>query len=120
MVCKRCGAELKETDKFCGVCGEPVGEEKKPTPIVENSTPQPAKHDENETACLICGIVSFFTCWIGIVLAIISIVLGSKIKKNTGKMPAGMICGIISLSINVLIILLYIFIYVFAFILGVD
>ena len=53
--------------------------------------------------------MSLFTCWIGIILGIVAIVLGVKTKKVTGKMPAGMICGIISVSIYSLIILVYIF-----------
>lgn len=75
--------------------------------------------DDNETACLICGIMSLFTCWLGIILGIVAIVLGTKVKKATGKVPAGMICGIISLSIYTLIIFVYIAILVFALALGV-
>lgn len=78
-----------------------------------------AVKDDNETACLICGIISFFTCWLGIILGIVAIVLGAKVKKTTGKTPAGMICGIISLSIYTLLILVYIAIFAFSIALGV-
>lgn len=124
MVCKRCGAELKDKDKFCPVCGEPIEKKIEVTPepnvVKETTTPQEVKSDSNETMSLVFGIISFFTCWLGIFFAIAAIILGSKTKKETGKMPAGMICGIISLSINVLLILIYIFIYIFATILGVN
>ena len=129
MVCKRCGAELKDDDKFCGVCGEPVGkvevkEEKveveQPKPVPTTNTSVESKKDESEVPCLIFGILSLCVCWIGIIFAIISIVMGSKLKKETNKMPAGMICGIISLSIHALLIVVYIAIFVFAAILGVD
>lgn len=138
MNCKKCGSILNKEDKFCGVCGNQVeidnniensqnienninnqqidqnyqyqqANNQVPNYNNQNYQNNQVKKDDNETACLICGIMSFFTCWIGIILGIVAIVLGVKTKKVTGKMPAGMICGIISVSIYSLIILVYIF-----------
>ena len=43
MICKKCGRELPQTARFCGVCGTPVSEE--PTPV---ATQQPAESAEKE------------------------------------------------------------------------
>lgn len=35
MFCKKCGSQIKDGAKFCTVCGQPVMEEKKEEPVVE-------------------------------------------------------------------------------------
>lgn len=126
MKCERCGATLKKSDTVCPVCGESVVEVKNELKEISENTKaeyaEPEKtSSDNDTACLVCGILSFLgLCGVGTILAIIAIVLGAKIKKETNKMPAGMICGIISLSIQILLVLIIASIFIVAAILGVD
>ncbi len=121
MKCKRCEAELKKEDKVCPVCGEPIDAKKVEEPVAIEPEVKKANSNGDDTACLVCGILSFLgLCGVGTILAIIAIVLGSKIKKETNKMPAGMICGIISLSIQVLLTLIFISIFIVAAVLGVE
>lgn len=146
MNCKNCGAIIKEKDRFCAGCGTKIEKneniEEKETIFSNqsnkntNATYQQNNQNlqniseynqynnnntktDNETACLICGILSFFTCWIGIILGIVAIVLGVKEKKLTGKTPAGMVCGIISVSIYTLFILIWLAIVCISVALGV-
>ena len=55
MVCKKCGAEIKEDDKFCPLCGKQLKAEE--TNISVNQVEQSV--DGKETASLILGILSF-------------------------------------------------------------
>ena len=83
----------------------------------------------NSTAVLVLGILSIVFCWcygiIGIVLGIISVVLGGKGKKlydeNPGmytvgsfnNLKAGRVCGIIGLSLSILYLVIIIIYIVF-------
>ena len=73
----------------------------------------------SETVSLILGIISLFTFWLGIVLGVLAIIIGNKVRKETNKMPPGMILGIISVSIYSLFTIIIIAIYIFAYLLGV-
>ena len=60
-------------------------------------------------ACLVCGILSLLCCcseWLGIGLAVASIVLfileRTVAKQKTGLATAGLICGIISIVISII------------------
>jgi len=103
--------------------------------IVVNQPSQPTTGQiplPNSTGVLVMGIISIATCWCygvpGIVLGIISLVLGGKAKKiyhanpaqytigSYKNMKAGLICAIIGLSLSALY---FIFIIIYLLILGV-
>jgi hypothetical protein len=85
----------------------------------------------NSTSVLVMGIISIATCWCygipGIVLGIISIVMGNKAKKlyadnseqyslsSFKNMKAGYICGIIGLCLSAFYL---VFIIIYLIIIG--
>ena len=106
MKCNNCGTINESGSTVCSNCKATLVEQK-------------TNRRDDELMCLIFGITSLFACWLGIILGIIAIVIGNRIKKETGKMPPGMICGILSISIYTLIIIVIGAIYLFSNILGV-
>lgn len=67
MLCRNCGRELSETDKFCITCGTPVEQEEQPAVFAEAETPAPvAKRKKN----LLIPIVALVAV-VGIVAALV-------------------------------------------------
>ncbi len=80
----------------------------------------------NATAVLVLGILSLVMCFVGVILAIISLVLANKDIKLYNASPevytpgsysnlkSGRICAIIGLVLNVLLVLFYAAVVIFA------
>ena len=111
MYCSNCGKKLNKNGK-CPDCNK------------ENSKVEKTKNDNksknNKELSNILGIVSlisaFFVSILNLPMAIISIVVGHKYKKETGEKCYGPVLSIISICIAVLILLLIIIILIFIFI----
>lgn len=97
MYCTNCGTKRKEEEKYCTNCGTKLSGSNTP-----NTTTIPPINN-NGTISLILGIISFVFLSIppiATILAIISIILGRKFKKETGNRSAGTIIGIIGLILS--------------------
>jgi len=122
MKCSKCGAELKEGDKFCGSCGADV--------VIENSEEKKVEEDTNtnlnvdvkkeQSTCTIFGIVglclSFFINILSLPFSIIAMVKGSKLKKVTNKTETGFVLGLIGTILSVLFFIFWIFVFTLAII----
>lgn len=121
--CPKCGNSIGANDKFCSVCGEKLQNDQpgevEVKPVSSNEphqyqasgvdTREDKKKKDNGTISLVCGALALgsivfswipFAGIIGLVLSIVSIVLGNKAKGNSyGK--TGKILGIIALVIQI-------------------
>ena len=84
-----------------------------PPPREDHSAADLRGARNNATAALVCGILGFFIPFIGIVLSIVAIVLGSSAKKRLPESEAGManaafILGIISLIFSIIVVIFFI------------
>lgn len=123
--CPKCGSSIGANDKFCPVCGEKLQNDQ-PGEVEFKSvssnephqyqyqasgvvTREKKKEKDNGTISLVCGSIALgsivfswipFVGIIGLVLSIVSIVFGNKVKNNSyGK--TGRILGIIALVIQI-------------------
>lgn len=142
MKCKNCGANLKEGENFCGVCGTRVEIENTNQPVNTpnnnqiqnnetvnnqyqqmngqpiNNQPINNQSSKEENTCTTLGIIgliaSFFINILSLPFSIIAIVKGVKLKKTMNKTQPGFIMGIIGIVISVLIFAFGVFVMVIA------
>ncbi len=124
--CRNCGAELADTQLYCGNCGAPV----EVIPEVEKTEPTVVEQPQNrgiEVKTLVLAIVNFvfFVQALGVVSFIFTLLAANrpdpdaenklKVARTCNKI--GLIAGI---AIWAMVILLYVFLilfYVFIFVL---
>lgn len=108
MYCTNCGNQNQAGEKYCTNCGMQLNNQ-------NNMAKNKAKTNDVEIIALTLGIISFIFMWLPLIAipsAIISIVLGRKNKKETGKNSVGSILGIIGLIFSIIEIIVIIFLYV--------
>ena len=105
MYCSKCGVENKNSNKYCYNCGNKLD--------INNSVTTSGNKETSLVLGIICLISSVFLSIIGFIPGIISLVYGSKYKKESGSYGTGFILSIIGMIIGVLemigIILLFMF-----------
>lgn len=112
MYCTNCGKKRNENEQYCTNCGTSINNERNVTPVSSKKT------NGNETASLILGIISFVTLALpplAIILAVISIIIGNKAKKETGKNSVGAAFGIASLILSIIVIVFIVLVTLFVF-----
>lgn len=104
MHCNKCGAEVKEGEKFCTKCGAEL--------VVQNnvqSTPQNNNSDSKATASLVLGIISIVVPCVGFITALVGLILGIVSKERSGKRTAGIIVNAIALLLIIISTILLFF-----------
>ena len=110
MNCSKCGAKLKEGEKFCSSCGEQVVSQNNSQNTSNAVSSQNSNTDGKATASLVLGIVSFVVPCVGFITSIVGLILGIASKKKSGMRTAGIVLNAVSLVFIVLgTILLIIF-----------
>ena len=107
--CSNCGNKLKEKDSYCTNCGAKIKKEYQEPRKDAMETQSKVTKNNNGNTSLVLGVISFLIFWIpylSIPLAIISIILGKKYKKETGLKATGSILGMISLILSIIEIIL--------------
>ena len=108
MNCSKCGAKLKDGEKFCSSCGEQVVSQSASNDVLSQSSN--TNTDGKATASLVLGIVSFVVPCVGFITSIVGLILGIASKKKSGMRTAGIVLNAVSLVFIVLgTILLIIF-----------
>jgi type II secretory pathway pseudopilin PulG len=99
--CQKCGTQLPDGAKFCGVCGKPLG---------QSSFDQPQKTNGLAIASLILGIVTL--AGLGSLLAIVfGFIANSRIDRSDGREKgkglaiAGIVLGFLGLAFALLVAL---------------
>lgn len=111
MFCNKCGAEIKDDNKFCPACGNSLNIENSKNEIStinENKTVEPKKGGGKATASLIIGIITIILFLVPILtlpLAIIGLVLGATEKEKSKKKTAGIITNVIGLLGSLILLL---------------
>ena len=122
MRCPQCGANVPVGSLFCANCGMAFGQQSY-TAATQSSpylAPTPYKpYDDGQgqgTAAMVCGICAFVVPFVGFILAIIAVALGTAAKRSgstSGQATAGLVLGIIGLAEQAIVII-YILIVVAA------
>jgi uncharacterized membrane protein len=125
-VCSKCGCKVEDNAEFCGHCGANLldytiivhDDDKK---VEETAVEKKKVH--NSLVELICGILSIvfaFSCIIGFVFAIVTMMTYSSYSKeqfsNYKQSKAGFICSIVGLILSILIFIIYVIVVIFLFI----
>jgi hypothetical protein len=117
MKCNYCGADNKETSKFCASCGAELKEKKKTTKKeevevekveVKEVKTEPVKTttdkvtDGKATASLVLGICSLIIWCLTFPLSLVGLILGIASKEKSGKRTAGIVINAIALFFSVI------------------
>ena len=117
MYCTNCGNKLKDDENYCTNCGcEVVNSDSNVTETVtftehENSSSKDNQPNNKGNLSLILGILACIFFWfpiLSIPFMIVSFILGSQYKKETGKKSIGVILSIISLILFIVEIVIVI------------
>lgn len=118
--CKHCGREIPEAMAFCALCGTKKGDaapvSNQPAAPVQPVAPavqaEKPKHPKKGAAVcsLVFGILSWFTCCLNLIFAIVGLACGSSALKKgkIGIAKAGKILSLISLIREIVVIVLMI------------
>lgn len=118
--CKHCGREIPEAMAFCALCGTKKGDaapvSAQPAAPVQPVAPavqaEKPKHPKKGAAVcsLVFGILSWLTCCLNLIFAIVGLACGSSALKKgkIGVAKAGKILSLISLIRELVVIVLVI------------
>lgn len=123
MICKNCGAENMDDQKYCKSCGQPLYT----TDTQNNDSGSPFQYQQQTTytdpgvnqmqgnggnsgyaiASMVLGIVSIVFCCIpivGVVCGVLAVVFSRKMNREgivNSYTKAGFICGLVGLGLSV-------------------
>lgn len=118
MNCTKCGAPLPENAAFCANCGAECQPPVQAQPVqTQYVYAQPPVQQNNSRygmaiAAMVLGIVSACTCWVGVPLAIVGLILGIlglKTPKGKGMAIAGIVISAVVLAIWLTLLLIGLF-----------
>jgi len=96
--CGKCGAELKDNDKFCSNCGSSIESISYDTNTTLTNEPISLNLSDDNVLAIIGFILSFFTLFIGCILCIIALVKSKDMKKDRkGLAIAGIVISVFKL-----------------------
>lgn len=114
MYCKNCGNKIDLNDKFCISCGTEI---EKNDVVISNNLEKVDKSG-NDVSSLVLGIFSlvlFFVPVIGLILGIISMILGASYNRKSNNKTVGFALGMSGTILNVVFVAFLIMIFIFSF-----
>jgi len=96
--CGKCGAELKDNDKFCSKCGSSIESIIYDTDTKLTNEHISLKSSDDNVLAFIGFSLSYFTLFLGCILCIIALVISKDKKKGRKAMAiAGIVISVFKL-----------------------
>ena len=96
--CGKCGAELKDNDKFCSKCGNSIESIIYDTKTKLTNEHISLKSSDDNVLAFIGFSLSYFTLFLGCILCIIALVISKDKKKGRKAMAiAGIVISVFKL-----------------------